>query len=339
MNAFLCRLSKAIKELSFKLINYVPWEVGELDEKEPLYFPTMFPLCLLGNEYTQGIGFGYKTYIPCFRIEDLYKRLLFLLGQRKTKPVIKPISDCTIASPDKDIEVLLTTGKASIAVRGIALANARDFSVVLKSWPPGRKFESLLNKFSKELENNDIGFQDLSTDETYIVFKVLKQRNKETIFKKFVDKMIKALQGNISFEVVVVDSNRKVRTASVDELLLSSYKMFLEANSRMLESEINRYQEIVKEYLILQTIRPILSDHLKRQIKDVSLVINDICTKTGLDKKLVISLFAKYRISKLLSVTVDIDEIGKEVTKLKKNLDNVFEFSLSQYSEVVDGKR
>jgi len=334
-----CRLSKSAKTLAFKLIKYVPWQLGELDEKEPLFLPTMFPLCLLGEEYTQGIGFGYKTFIPCFRIEDLYKRLLFLLGQRKTKPIIKPISDCAIISPDKEIEELLTTGKASISVKGVSIAHPKDHSVILRSWPPGRKFESLLNKFAKERENNDIGFQDLSTEETYIVFKILKQRNKDAIYNKFVKKLDKVLTGNIPFEMVVVDSNRQVRTASVDELLLGSYKMFLNSNVAMLESEISRYQEMRKEYLVLQAIRPILSEHLKEQIKDVKLVIDDICKRTGLSKKMVTGLFAKYRINKLLTLSIDIDEINKLVKELKKYLDNAFQFSLDQYVEVMNGRQ
>jgi len=333
-----CRLSKLSKTLAFKLIKYVPWREGELDEKEPLFLPTMFPLCLLGKEYTQGIGFGYKTFIPCFKVEDLYKRLLFLLGQRKTKPVIKPISDCAIISPDREIENLLSTGKASISVKGVIIAHPKDHSVILRSWPPGRKFESLLNKFAKERDNNDIGFQDLSTEETYIVFKVLKQRNKDAIYNKFSKKLDKALTGNIPFEIVVVDANRRVRTASVDELLLNSYKVFLEANSAMLNSEITRCQEMVKEYIVLQTIRPILSEHLKKQIKDVRPIIDDICSRTGLNEKMVNNLFAKYRISKLLSVSIDIDEVNQEVTKLKRDLDNVFQFSLGQYAEVMNGR-
>jgi DNA gyrase/topoisomerase IV subunit A len=334
-----CRLSKTTKNLAFKLIKYVPWQLGELDEKEPLFLPTMFPLCLLGEEYTQGIGFGYKTFIPCFRIEDLYKRLLFLLGQRKTKPIIKPISDCAIVSSDKEIESLLLTGKASISVKGVSIAHPKDHSVILRSWPPGRKFESLLNRFAEERENNDIGFQDLSTEETYIVFKVLKQRNKDAIYNKFVKKLDKVLTGNIPFEMIVVDSNRQVRVASVDELLLGSHKMFLNSNVAMLESEISRYQNIRKEYLVLQAIRPILSEHLKEEIKDVKLVIDDICKRTDLSKKMVTSLFAKYRINKLLSLSIDIDEINQEVTNLKANLGNAFQFSLDQYAEVMNGKQ
>ena len=78
-----CKLSKLVYNIAFRLIKYVPWEPLEL-EKEPLYLPTMLPFCLIGNDNTQGIGFGFRTYIPCFKIIDLQKRLLYLLGKRKT---------------------------------------------------------------------------------------------------------------------------------------------------------------------------------------------------------------------------------------------------------------
>ena len=167
----------------------------------------------------------------------------------------------------------------------------------------------------------------------------MKQRNKDAIYNKFVKKLDKALTGNIPFEMIVVDSNRQVRVASVDELLLGSYKMFLNSNVAMLESEISRYQNIRKEYLVLQAIRPILSEHLKEEIKDVKLVINDICKRTGLSNSMVTGLFAKYRINKLLSLSIDIDGINQEVKNLKANLDNAFQFSLDQYVEVMNGRQ
>lgn len=76
-----CKLSKFTKEIAFKLIDYVPWEINELEQQEPIFLPVMFPFCLMTKEYSQGIGFGYRTIIPCYRIEDLNKRLLFLLGK------------------------------------------------------------------------------------------------------------------------------------------------------------------------------------------------------------------------------------------------------------------
>ena len=82
-----CKSSKDIIDMAFKYIKHVPWEVLEL-ESEPLYLPTMIPFCLIGKEYTQGIGFGFRTFIPCYEMKDLKKRLLYLLGKTKTKPII-----------------------------------------------------------------------------------------------------------------------------------------------------------------------------------------------------------------------------------------------------------
>ena len=66
-----CRLNTRTLDLAFKYIKYVEWVDTELDDKEPLFLPTMYPICLMGSEPTQGIGFGFKTYIPCYKTEDL----------------------------------------------------------------------------------------------------------------------------------------------------------------------------------------------------------------------------------------------------------------------------
>jgi DNA gyrase/topoisomerase IV subunit A len=53
-----CKLSKHTIDLAFKYIDYTPLVDTELGDKEPPFLPTMFPICLIGKEYTQGIGFG-----------------------------------------------------------------------------------------------------------------------------------------------------------------------------------------------------------------------------------------------------------------------------------------
>jgi len=165
-----CKINDYTLNLAFKLVNYVPWVETELNDKEPFYLPTMFPICLLGNKYTEGIGFGFRTYIPCFKIKDLYKRLSWLLKDRKSKPTISPITDCTIVSDNSILEQLLTTGKAKIDVKGVVEKEVRTNKVTLKSWPPGKRFESMLNRLSKHFESGEVGFTDLSTSETEIVF-------------------------------------------------------------------------------------------------------------------------------------------------------------------------
>jgi DNA gyrase/topoisomerase IV subunit A len=329
-----CRLSKKTVNMAFKLLDYVPWVESELD-KEPEYLPTMFPFCIIGHEYTVGIGFGYRTYIPCYSIEDLHKRLLYLLKKEKTKPSIKPISDCDVLATDQELEELLTTGKASIRVRGKIKVDNAHCKVVVKSWPPGRKFESFLSKFTKELENQDIGFTDLSTSETNIVFEVLKQRNRDEIFKNFVEKLKDSLTGSISFETIIVDRNKRVRNIPIDEMIVNTYHMFEKTNEAMLKSEIERVDSLIQENLILEKIKPALSSYLqpKKVFKfdEAVATISDLC---NVDEKIVRELMQKYRISKLLTTNTDIKELEGKKEAIKNNLNNLSKFVLNQYKEI-----
>jgi len=329
-----CKLSKKTTNMAFKLLDYVPWAESELD-KEPEYLPTMFPFCIIGHEYTVGIGFGYRTYIPCYTVEDLYSRLLYLLKKEKTKVIIKPISDCDILATDKELEELLTTGKASIKVRGKVKVDNAHCKVTVKSWPPGRKFESFLGKFNKELESQDIGFTDLSTSETNIVFEVLKQRSRDEIFKKFVEKLKDSLTGSISFETIIVDMNKRVRNISIDEMLLNTYHMYEQTNGAMLKSEIERVDGLIKENLILEKIKPALSSYLRpKQVFKFDEAITTISDLCNLDEKIVKELFQKYRISKLLTTNTDIKELEEKKEAIKNNLTNLSKYVLSQYKEI-----
>jgi len=327
------KLSNIIKDLTFKYIEYVKWEINDLDEKEPAFLPTMFPLCLCGTKYTEGIGFGYRTMIPCYRIKDLYKRLLWLLDPDDDEPIIRPITDCSIISNDEESKKLLTTGKASISVNGVIQEKAMQCKVVLKSWAPGRKFESILNKFSKELDNQDIGFTDLSTTDTEIVFQVLKLRNRDVIYKKFVKKLRNSIKGNIIFENNVVNLTGTVELKSVDEMLLKTYNYFSKVNGDVLTSKISEINKQVKEYKILEKIRPSLSTVLRNKLEDEAAILQ-ISQRSGVRQKDVKYVFGKYRINKLLSFNLDTTDLLNLVGDLTNDLNNLDEFVLNQYNEL-----
>jgi DNA gyrase/topoisomerase IV subunit A len=335
-----CRMARKTLDLAFQLIDYVPMveTVADKLQKEPVFLPTMFPMCLLNEEPIQGIGFGYRTHVPCYRLEDLYKRLLFLLKKTKEKPTIKPVTDCKILSLDSVLEGLLTTGKGSIEVQGLIRKEPSHHKIILKSWPPGRSFEALLGKFKSELENQDIGFIDESSKAnggTHIVFEVLKQRNRDEIYEKFLKKLEEAIKGAMSFETIVVDRNLNVRTWSIDEFLLSSYNMFIELNKKMLTAEINKLQGLKDEYKLLEKIRPHLGKHLREREIVVDQIVKALSEETKEDEKTIKDLFSKYRISKLLSLKLDIDAIDKEQADLHNNLTNLQSFVLKQYAGVV----
>lgn len=329
-----CRISKQSLDMIFKYIKYTPMIDTELGDKEPLYLPTMFPVCLMGNEYTQGIGFGFKTFIPCYDLRDLHQRLLWLLGIRKRKPIIKPLTNCTITSSPDVVESLLTTGKAKINVSGIFEANSRNNTVVLKSWPPGKRFESFLNKFSAELDSGMIGFTDLSVTETEIVFQVLRERNRDKIFKEFIVKLKNAIKGTISFENVLVDSNQKVIVKSVDDMLLDTYNMFWTVNEQRLKQEISKINELISEYHILEKIKAPLAKCIGEG-RDMNFSLKVIKNKTGVDEKISGMLIEKYKIRKLLTLNTDTTNLENKVKEFSNTLEHLTDFVLEQYNEII----
>jgi len=326
-----CRASDYALNLAFRLVNYAPWVQTELDDKEPFYLPTMFPFCLMGREYTQGIGFGYKTYIPCFEIDDLYKRLLWLKGVRKSKPIIKPITECVILSNNKVLDELLTTGKAKIDVRGVVLEEPRKNQVTLKSWPPGKRFETILNKLSKHFESGEVGFTDLSVTTTEIVFQVLRERNRDAIYQRFVLDLKEAIEGSISFEIITVNTNKTVIPKSVDQLLIDTYDMYSETTETMLKEEIKRLNETISEYETLLKIRPVIASGISAKLPKEK-ILNEIKKLTGVSKEVAKELINKYRISRLLTVDVDTAELNKEIKQFKDTLKHLREYVLEDYN-------
>ena len=333
-----CKLNPQTYELMFKYIKHVPWiESESRDDKEPLFLPTMYPVCLFGKEYTQGIGFGYRTIIPTYSMKDLYKRLMWLLQIRKTKPIIKPLSNCIITADDSTLESLLTTGKASIPMKGVLKTNAGLCKVAIKSWLPGRKFTSILNKplVKKMLDNNDVGYIDSSNGEvgTEIVFSVLKQRNRDKIYLDCLKQLIDVTTGAITFEVTVTDSNSNTRVASIDELLLNTFNMYVDINKKMLHHEIDKMQSIILEYQALEKIRVPLSKLLNNTIEqDLETKVKIISEQSSINNEIVKNLLMKYRIQRLLTMSTDITQLTDKIVEIQNNLSNIRGFVLDQYN-------
>lgn len=325
-----CQMHPKTVEMAFKYVDYVDWFESELGDKEPTYLPSMFPVCLMGIEYTQGIGFGYKTVIPCYDIKDLYQRLLWLLNIRKRKPIISPITDCEIVSPPEIVEELLITGSAKIDVKGSIEVNPRNNTVTLNSWPPGKRFETILNKFSTELDSGMVGFTDLSVNKTKIVFEVLRERNRDKIFNDFVIKMNEVINGTISFETTVVDINHRVLVKPIDKMLLDTFNMFTDVNKNMLVNEIEKVNDKITEYTILEQIKPVIADGISKKMIP-NQIIELIEKQTGVSPEISKELMSKYKISKLLSISMDTETLAEKKTLLQTNLSNIKEFVLQQY--------
>jgi DNA gyrase/topoisomerase IV subunit A len=329
-----CKIQNKTIDLAFKYIEHAIWVNTEFDDKEPLFLPTMFPFCLIGNDYTQGIGFGFKTYIPCYTVIDLYKRLSWLLGIRKTKPTIAPLTDCTIKSDNKVLEKLLTTGKAKIEVEGVIDIDKTKNVAILRSWPPGKRFESFLNKFATELRDGAIGFTDLSVNQTEIVFQVIRERRRDQIFNEFVEKLVEAVQGAISFETVVVDPENKVLTKPIDKMLMETFEVYTEVNKRMLNHQLQQTNDKIKEYKLLELIRiPLTESISKGDTLDNS--VKYIMKQTKIPEKVILGLIDKYKIRKLITISTDTSSLEDKIIELQNTIKNIGDFVMEQYNEFI----
>lgn len=327
-----CKLSPSTYEMAFKYVKYVDWVDTELGDKEPKYLPTMFPICLIGNEYTQGIGFGYKTFIPCFEIKDLKRRLLWLIGATKTEPIISPKTDCDITAKNKILKKLLTSGSAKIDVSGIIEEFPHQNKVVLKSWPPGKRFESFLKQFSDELESNMIGYTDSSVETTEIVFQVIRQRNRDKIYEDFVKKLKGLLVGRISFDMIMVNENHEVVVTSVDNLLKKTYGLYKDAVERKLTEDIMNIQNTIDDYQLLLKIRPALKRNIIGKI-NLAKKVEIIATDSGVPIKDVERLI-QLNIRKLLTTELNIDQLKQQQHDTKNTLRGLDTFVLEKYQSV-----
>lgn len=336
--------SPFIKKICFENIKFVEWFTNELDQQEPEYLPTMYPVCFLGTEYVQGIGFGFRTLIPTYSAKDLNKRLMWLLDPKLPKPTIKPYSTCNILSDNDRLEALLTLGESSIRIQGQIKEDRIHSRIYLKSWPPIGSFEKILNK-NTYFENGDIGVLDQSNEMgCNIIFEVTRKKNREEIYTKFLEQLKTAITTDVHFKINMVDTETQtVKTMSVDSLLLKCYNKFKDINKVVLEKNILILQDKQKDYILLQKIRPHLSTIMvdKKISVDYNNRLNLLSQMSQVSVDDIKELFQKYNIDKLLKIDFDTQELENTIKALQNSLEKLDVYVLNQYVDIqtldVDG--
>ncbi len=328
-----CRLPEKTQELAFNLINFVPYFLNPLGQNEPVILPVKYPICLIGKTTSFGIGFGFRTVIPSYEVKDLYKRLLWLLGEKKEKPLILPRMELDILSPPEELEKLLTTGEAKLEVMGKYKENKEAFEIEIYSWPFPKRFEKFLKCLETELKNGDVGFRDDSTTETKIVFSILRQRNKEVTYEKVKQKILRELHGTQNFQITIVNENDEIEVIGVDDYLkrtFSRYENFLKIS---IEDQIEKLKGSIKEYEILQKIRPYLSQALLKIIKDSDKEIKIISEKSGVSFEEVKEILGKYKLLQILNMDIRTEEMLDLLKFENQKLKEIRKSALEEYQQ------
>ncbi len=327
------KLNKETFDMALQLIKYVNFEEGEIPEfLEPSFLPAMIPMCLLGTTPTQGIGFGYKTFIPCYKKEDLLKRLMWLLKIEKKKPTIFPISNCKYIDGEDEAEMLLTTGKASINIRGCFRLDNINKKLILKSWPMSKSFQFLIKNI-----HEDVCYSDLSCDETgtKIEFEVDRQRNKEKIFKDFLESFVPRLEGTMHYATYIIQGD-KVVLKSIDEWLLESYEQYTEIFMDMLVDVHKKLKSSLDKLIMIKVCRPYIAQYISTHKTKVimSEAADFVSKKTKFPKSKVMKMFSENSIAYLLSVDTNETTLKKKIKIADDNIKNINKVVLEKYMEL-----
>jgi DNA gyrase/topoisomerase IV subunit A len=317
------RCSKDVLKLSFEYIKYIDFEALEMDS-EPVYLPTKLPFCLIQKNYPQGIGFGSRTYIPCYQIPDLVKRLKWLLGIQKTEPVIKPISDCDILSTTNDYKELLISGKGKIELQGKSYIDKK--SVIINSVPPTKTLSKIIISLDKDITAKNIGWTDESNgkDGTKVRFTILRQRGYS--IESLYEKIQKLLRGTITFECNMCDRDGKVILTSIDQMLLNTYNMYKNVVEKYFKDNIKNLDNKIQEMNYIQSIKKILPELLKTYPDNPDKIIELINTTLQIPNDTIKDLFEKYNINRLLKVKVDIEKVENDKKVFVVNLNNLVNY-------------
>ncbi len=334
------KASSTIEKMVMKYVNYVQWDLNELDFEEPKYLPTQFPLCLMGKEYLSSIGFGIKTDIPIYEVKDLHKRLLFLLGKIDKEPIISPyIPNCEILSNKKDIKKLLTDGEITLQIKGKYVEDKKNNQIYVLGWKPRKTFETVYKSIARYksyglFESESVGILDESNanNGNYIRFEVLKQRNVKETYDKLKEAIDHALTSNLRFAMYVVDETGKnFKLSNVDEMLLTCFKHYKETYQAYCIHSVKKIKDQIDEYEIIKRIKPHVSTLTANAKQDVSTSITKLSQLSGDSEENVKKVIEKYNIKKLLSFDLDKTQLLSELKEFKTKLNNLEEYVLKEY--------
>jgi len=310
------KLNSNISDMAFELIKFADFDVLEY-EKEPLNLPTPIPLGLLFKEINEGIGFGIKTTIPSYRLDDLISRLKGLISSNNDLPIIKPFygEEIELLSEEKEYEKLLVTGKAQIKFCPKLYINKMTRSITIKNRPVGKKFSGLINALENEIKNGIISVIDKSTKSTNIEISVVKNRKYD--FNKLVKLIKQKLTSAITYSIYVINKGDVLENCGIDDMLLSAYQYYLEVVNRKLDNDKQELENKINELQIILLIRPhikyIIDNNLNKEA-----TLSYLENKINIPKNKIADVIKKYSIEKLLYIHIDIDVLETQLKQLKK---------------------
>jgi DNA gyrase/topoisomerase IV subunit A len=332
--------SQSVELLCFELVNYtVPWNDPEnLGELQPIFLPSPIPIGLIGSDIIQGISFNI-TKIPRYTFADLTHRLIDILN-KKIDPTIIPktiipnITNCDVYEYQPgDFERILTIGEGSIKI--IPKMTIKGDGVYIHGRPPAG-FTNLKNEIEKLEDKNEKCIYrviDLSSKGN---IKILIQPTDMKLYNQsFIDYIFKLLLTNVHFTCKFIDENRIVNVKSIDEILESTYNVWVTAYYNKLQSDKIKKEQRIYELQIIAVIKEIISNNKIQTMSDLINLYNSTYFQIypNITEKTFKEVCSKHHIQKLLDYNTDITETMISLNDIINIMSNI---SVSAYTKFIE---
>jgi len=315
------RLKDWVAALCFEYIKHVPTVTLE-KEPEPLYLPSPIPLGLIGKGFFHGITF-HKTTIPKYTIDDLYKRLLYLLGKGE-KYVPKPnLPGCDIEATEEQLEKVFTVGKTDFTIYPHVEKHNKGSLILGKN--PLRKFDALI----KYCNENKIAIRDLSGKDV-------------EIWVNLDPDTVRSLTKAVAYvDVHVVDNFDytkpvKIRTVPLDKVLLTAYENWVKIVQKDISDQIKSVEQKINELQYIRKIRDVYRKYKPDSLNALLDVYNKVYPQDNVE--VIRDICKRYSISTLLDVAVNLNNWTDKLEQLKNiNLGQFCQDKINEYLTIAAG--
>jgi hypothetical protein len=268
------KINPSIARLFEELLDekYIPYHNPDvIDTIQPVFLPSPVPIGLIGNNIFVHLCIN-KCTVCSYSEEDLFKRLIFLLGKGE-EHIIKPkMLNCDVLEDSPGtFSNILTTGEGIIIIKPNHTVDTKNKSITFYGKPP-TPYQLNSNTGCLALINMQEEYKYRYVDESFSTtfqVKVIPDYKKD-FSDEFIQKIINIMtvkvkiKFNTLLDIVVNEKKYYVpELVSPDTIILNSYNAWSNAYKLKIEHNIENLKNKLKYIKSTQIARQIYDNYNK----------------------------------------------------------------------------
>lgn len=327
-----------LSDLAIKIfesfVDYADYKLGEMDTEEPMSLPALLPLCFLHGSY--GIPTGMSTVnIPPLNPIDLIKYYIKILESKDIDKVpnilVKPnVGNIYISSDKSQWQNILSSGSGKIIYQpNIEIVDNK--TIVISGIPNSKTFDHVKKILEPELIRDQIDLRDETTKSIRYVVEIAPYKRVD--IKDIANRLTSKLSSSETYRFIFADEGIAVHSG-FHNVIKHNLNYTMKCCKRKFKEEL---EQLNYKLEILNTI-----DKMKKSGDIVKLIkmtqdeaIDFIVNNYNLSEDQSKSLLSKPLSYITKEHDKEIENTKISVEKLKNNSNNIFDYLLEIYKDLL----